>query len=73
MTNHDQIYCKLKNDDRTFEMNMPEPQAMMFLTLFDDDGYTWSGLADLMNARFSGTGDLEDFMYLLKKGRNDRL
>ena len=66
--NNERIYCKLVAKESAYKLNMPKPQAMMFLTLFDDEEWTWSGLAELLLARYS-EGDVDELIACIKKAR----
>ena len=57
------IYLRLASLDRTYNSNMPQSVAMMFLTLFDDESYTWSGLGTLFKARFGE--EVDELVYFL--------
>jgi hypothetical protein len=51
--NAEKLYYELTRQDPGYEGNMPELPAMMFLTLFNDESWTWHGFATLLKARFS--------------------
>jgi hypothetical protein len=58
-----------------FRLNMPETIENMFNVLFNDESWTWQGLAYILVKRFS-KGDLEDFntiieIELKEKYKND--
>jgi len=64
----EQIYFQLIRKDKCYEKNMPKPQAMMFLTLFKDEEWTWSGLAELLLAKY-GEGDVDELIACIKMAR----
>lgn len=64
----EQIYFQLTREDKCYEKNMPKPQAMMFLTLFKDEEWTWSGLAGLLLARY-GESDVDELIACIKMAR----
>ncbi len=47
------------------ELNMPNTIGSMFYVLFDDETWTWSGLAKILVERFSQE-DIEELIMLLK-------
>ena len=58
------IYLRLVSAKPIYEKNMPKLVAMMFLTLFDDESYTWSGLGTLLKARFGD--EVSELVYSLE-------
>jgi len=44
------------------KLNMPRQAEELFLAAFQDNGWSWKGLADLMREVFITKGDLEEFI-----------
>ena len=53
-------------------LNMPETIENMFNVLFDDESYTWSGLATILVKRFNEV-DLDELITCIKieQGKNN--
>lgn len=47
--------------DKFLELNMPNTIGSMFYVLFDDDTWTWSGLAKILVDRFA-KADMEELI-----------
>ncbi len=60
------IYYACKRKDSNFEKNMPELPGRMFLTLFDDDSWTWSGFCALFKRRFKNA-NVEELIRILRE------
>jgi len=51
--------------EKDYELNMPNTIGSMFYVLFDDESWTWDGLAKILVERFA-TEDIEELIACLK-------
>lgn len=54
-----------EENENDYELNMPNTIGSMFYVLFDDETWTWSGLAKILVERFSQE-DIGELITLLK-------
>ncbi len=59
------LYYILNKKDPSYKLNMSPLVASVFLSLFDDDSWSWSGLATLLKARYTPS-DIDELIRLLK-------
>lgn len=53
------------DDDKDYRLNMPEKDEELFKTAFQSEGWSWSGLAELIKTEFPKNHEYKELSYFL--------
>lgn len=51
---------------KEYRLNMSDSAESLFLKAFDDEGWSWYGLAQLLRKRFKRNDEYKELIYFLK-------